>query len=118
MTLFALRAREDLLAVRFAVSPMWETRAAVQALADERGRSYHEPWLQTVRARAAWLDREPLLAVLPHRGYVPDFLTRRPGSAGRLLAPSWRRSAPPGRRRWRASSRGAGTPCPTTGTAA
>jgi DNA-binding transcriptional ArsR family regulator len=78
MTLFALRTREDLLAVRFAVSPLWETQAAVQALADERGRSYHEPWLQAVRARAARLDLEPLLAVLPHRGYVPDFLTPPP----------------------------------------
>ena len=50
MTLFELRAPEDLLAVRFAVSPVWETQAAVQAFIDERGRSYHEPWLGHVRA--------------------------------------------------------------------
>jgi hypothetical protein len=50
MTLFELRAPEDLLAVRFAVSPVWETQAAVQAFVDERGRSYHEPWLGLVRA--------------------------------------------------------------------
>ena len=43
MTLFELRAPENLLAVRFAVSPVWETQAAVQAFVDERGRSYHEP---------------------------------------------------------------------------
>src|SRR5712692_5017146 len=78
MTLFALRSRDDLLTVRFAVSPVWETQAAVQALADERGRSYHEPWLLVVRARAARLDLAPLLAVLPRRGYVPDFLTPPP----------------------------------------
>ncbi len=30
MTLFALRTRDDLLAVRFAISPLWETQAAVQ----------------------------------------------------------------------------------------
>jgi DNA-binding transcriptional ArsR family regulator len=78
MTLFALRTREDLLAVRFAVSPLWETQAAVQALADERGRSYHSPWLHLVRACAARLDLAPLLAVLPRRGYVPDFLTPPP----------------------------------------
>ncbi len=78
MTLFALRTREDLLAVRFAVSPVWEAQAAVQAFADERGRSYHEPWLLRVRARAARLDLAPLLAVLPRRGYVPDFLTPPP----------------------------------------
>jgi hypothetical protein len=75
MTLFELRAPEDLLAVRFAVSPVWETQAAVQAFVDERGRSYHEPWLGHVRVRAARLDLVPLLAVLPRRGYVPDFLT-------------------------------------------
>ena len=78
MTLFELRAPEDLLAVRFAVSPVWETQAAVQAFVDERGRSYHEPWLGHARARAARLDLVPLLAVLPRRGYVPDFLTPPP----------------------------------------
>ena len=89
MTVFALRTRGDLLTVRFAVSPVWETQAAVQALADERGRSYHEPWLLLVRARAARLDLAPLPAVLPRRGYVPDFLTppprtARPGLGGQL----------------------------------
>jgi DNA-binding transcriptional ArsR family regulator len=90
MTLFALRARDDLLAVRFAVSPVWETQAAVQALGDERARCYHEPWLLAVQARAARLDLTPLLAVLPRRGYVPDFLTppprtSRPSLRGQLL---------------------------------
>jgi DNA-binding transcriptional ArsR family regulator len=78
MTLFAVRARDDLLAVRFAVSPVWETQAAVQAFADERGRSYHQPWLQLVQDRAVRLDLAPLLAVLPPRGYVPDFLIPPP----------------------------------------
>jgi DNA-binding transcriptional ArsR family regulator len=78
MTLFALRTPDDLLAVRFAVSPVWETQAAVQALADDRARSHHEPWLRLVQARAARLDLTPLLAVLPRRGYVPDFLTPPP----------------------------------------
>jgi DNA-binding transcriptional ArsR family regulator len=71
------------------VSPLWETQAAVQAFADERGRSYHLPWLQLVQARAARLDLALLLAVLPRRGYVPDFLTppprtSRPGLRGQL----------------------------------
>jgi DNA-binding transcriptional ArsR family regulator len=78
MTLFVLRSRDDLLAVRFAVSPVWETQAALQAFADERGRSYHEPWLLAAGPRAARLDLAPLLAVLPRRGYVPDFLTPPP----------------------------------------
>jgi DNA-binding transcriptional ArsR family regulator len=81
MTLFAMRDRDSVLAVRFAVSPLWETQAAVQALADERGRAYHGPWLQRVRADAGGLDLAPLLAVLPRFGYVPDFLTPPPAVA-------------------------------------
>ncbi len=89
MTLFEFRAPDDLLAVRFAVSPVWETQAAVQAFADERGRFYHQPWLGLARARAARLDLAPLLAVLPRCGYVPDFLappprTSRPGLRAQL----------------------------------
>jgi len=56
MTLFALRTRDDLLAVRFACSPVWETQAAVQTFADERARSYHEPWYLLVHERVARLD--------------------------------------------------------------
>src|SRR5215467_427327 len=78
MTVFAMRTRDDLLAVHFALSPVWETQAAVQAVADQRARRYHEPWLQLVQARAARLDLAPLLAVLSRRGYVPDFLTPPP----------------------------------------
>ena len=110
MTLFVLRARDDLLAVRFAVSPVWETQAAVQAFADERGGSYHEPWLLVARARAARLDLAPLLAVLPRRGYVPDFLIRLRGCPGRDSGASWRRFVRPARRRFHVSSHGAATP--------
>jgi DNA-binding transcriptional ArsR family regulator len=85
MTLFAMRDRDSVLAVRFAVSPLWETQAAVQALADERGRAYHRPWLRRVVAGAAGLDWAPLLAVLPRFGYVPDFLTPPPRTAMPVL---------------------------------
>src|SRR5215211_4077935 len=81
MTLFALRARDDLLAVRFAWSPIWETQAAVQTFADGRASSYHEPWHQLVRPQVGRLDLEPLLAVLPSRGVAPDFLTPPPQTA-------------------------------------
>src|ERR1700683_1699803 len=106
MTLFALQARDDLLAVRFAISPVWETQAAVQAFADERGRSYHQPWLQLVQARAARLDLAPLLAVLPRRGYVPDFLTPpprtgRPGLRNPLGGVRGARAAHRARQLWR-----------------
>ena len=78
MTLFVLRAPDDLLAVRFAVSPVWETQAAVQAFADERGRSYHEPWLLVAQAGQGRDRADIWNAVLPRRGYVPDFLTPPP----------------------------------------
>jgi DNA-binding transcriptional ArsR family regulator len=81
MTLFALRTRDDLLAVRFACSPIWETNAAVRTLADERSRAYHEPWHRVIRERVASLDLMPLLAVQPLRGSVPDFLTPPPTTA-------------------------------------
>ncbi len=81
MTLFALRERESLTAVRFAVSPAWETQAAVQSLADERARTYHQPWLTRVRAPAGRLGLAPLLAALPRCGYVPDFFAPPPRAA-------------------------------------
>jgi DNA-binding transcriptional ArsR family regulator len=80
MTLFAVRNPDTLMAVRFAVSPAWETQAAVQALASERARSYHEPWLMRVRACAAGLELASLLATL-RCGYVPDFLAPPPRTA-------------------------------------
>jgi DNA-binding transcriptional ArsR family regulator len=89
MTLFAMRDRGCLMAVRFAISPAGETQAALQALTDERGPTYHQPWLTRVQPIAAGLDLAPLLAALPRRGYVPDFLappppTGRPGFAQQL----------------------------------
>jgi len=81
MTLFAVRTRNDLLAMRFACSPLWETQAAVQTLADGRARCDHAPWHRLVQERIARLDLTPLLAVLPNPGYVPDFLTPPPRSA-------------------------------------
>lgn len=84
--MFVPRSRDSLMAVRFAVSPAWETQAAVQALADERGRIYHGAWLMRVRAHAAELDLAPLLAALPRRGYVPDFLAPPPHTSRPSLA--------------------------------
>ena len=78
MTLFALRTPDDLLSVRFACSPLWETQAAVRSFADERARSRHQPWHRLVQERAARLDLAPLVAVQPLRGFTPDFLTPPP----------------------------------------
>jgi DNA-binding transcriptional ArsR family regulator len=85
VTLYTFRARDDLLAVRFACSPVWETQAAVRTFIPQRGRSAHEPWQRLVAARAARLDLSPLLAVQPLHGTVPDFLTPPPQTAAPRL---------------------------------
>jgi hypothetical protein len=78
VTVYAVRTRDDLLSVRFAYSPVWETQGAVRTLADKRARPYHEAWQSLVCERVARLDLAPLLAVQPAGGYVPDFLTPPP----------------------------------------
>jgi DNA-binding transcriptional ArsR family regulator len=78
MTLFVIRDPDELLAVRFACSPVWETLSAVRTFIDDRTHAYHEPWHRLVRERSADLDLAPLFAVEPLRGYVPDFLTPPP----------------------------------------
>ena len=70
----------DLLALRFATSPVWETSQAVRSLA-RRASPHQRPWLATVSEVVRSLDLGPLLAVNPPRGYTPDFLTPPPMSA-------------------------------------
>ena len=81
VTLFALRGPDDLLSLRFACSPLWETQAAVRTFVDAHDGSPHEPWRRLVRERAARIDLEPLLAVQPLRGFRPDFLAPPPRTA-------------------------------------
>ena len=78
MTRIVFSRDDDLLAVRFARSPAWETHLAVRALVDERARLHHEPWIDAVRSAAARLELDPLLAINPPTGWVPDFVTPPP----------------------------------------
>jgi DNA-binding transcriptional ArsR family regulator len=78
VTLFVIEDPDQLLAVRFACSPVWETLAAVRTFIDDGTRAEHEPWHQLVQHRTAQVDLAPLFAVNPLRGYVPDFLTPPP----------------------------------------
>ncbi|HEX4109859.1 MAG TPA: DUF5937 family protein [Solirubrobacteraceae bacterium] len=78
MTLFALEGRDEVLAVRFACSPAWETLNAVRTLVHRRSLAFHEPWHELVRPGLARLDLAPLLATQPQRGFVPDFLAPPP----------------------------------------
>ncbi len=73
-----MEAPDELLDVRFACSPLWETLAAVRTFIDEQARAYHEPWQRLVASQIAAPDLAVLLAVEPLRGYVPDFLSPPP----------------------------------------
>ncbi|GIH68603.1 DUF5937 family protein [Sphaerimonospora thailandensis] len=68
----------DLLKCRFALSPLWETVAAVRTLTDPRRQAYHLPWLRNLRPQLDEKQLSPLLTLLPHTGYTPDFLTPPP----------------------------------------
>jgi DNA-binding transcriptional ArsR family regulator len=70
----------DLIRVRFAISPIWETTVAARTLLDGRSRRYHPPWLAAVRSAAPRLDLAVLLALHPQRGYIPDFASPPPST--------------------------------------
>jgi DNA-binding transcriptional ArsR family regulator len=76
----------DLLTIRFAWSPAWETHLAVRTFVDPKTRPYHVAWHAAVAEEAARLDLAPLVAVNPLTGFVPDFLTPPP----RVAAPRLR----------------------------
>ena len=100
---------EDLLEVRFAISPIWEVVNAVRTLVDERSRRHHAPWASAARAAAPRLDLGVLMALHPRRGYVPDFASPPPERGAPSLASSSRSCARRPRRAWRTSC-GAATP--------
>ena len=72
--------RDDPARVRFAISPVWETMAALRVLLEPQRRKYHLPWLEAVRPDLERLDLWPLLVLSPRSGWTPDFLS--PGPAG------------------------------------
>jgi DNA-binding transcriptional ArsR family regulator len=71
----------DLLQCRFAISPVSEVFQVAHALANPAART-HTAWLRdqhsTLRRLAGAYDLRPLFAVMPDRGYIPDFLTPLP----------------------------------------
>ncbi|MFI2347219.1 DUF5937 family protein [Streptomyces sp. NPDC019443] len=64
----------DLLRIRFAVSPLWETQEAVRTLKRPERHGYHLPWLRRIRQAALGLDLISLWLLMPRRGHTPDFL--------------------------------------------
>ena len=76
---------EDLARTRFAISPMWEAIRSLVALQDPSSAALHLPWLRTLSGRLGGLALEPVVALIPSRGYMPDFLTPPPdGPLGRI----------------------------------
>ncbi|WP_336050243.1 ArsR/SmtB family transcription factor [Streptomyces sp. CA2R101] len=69
---------DDLLRIRFAVSPLCETHEAVRTLRHADRHGYHTPWLRRMREKLAGLDLTPLWRFMPSSGYTPDFLGRPP----------------------------------------
>src|ERR687889_589418 len=65
----------DLARSRFAISPLMELQMSLTALRepDRHGHWMHGPWMARARPRLAGLDLALLEAVIPARGWVPDF---------------------------------------------
>jgi DNA-binding transcriptional ArsR family regulator len=74
---------DDLLRCRFAISPLGEVVQAARVLARPESRA-RGSWLARQRGLLAGMagerDLRSLLALLPERGYAPDFLTPPPNS--------------------------------------
>jgi DNA-binding transcriptional ArsR family regulator len=68
----------DLLRSRFAISPIWETVAAVRALHDPREQPFHHAWLRQTARPETIAALAPLIALQPPRGWTPDFLSPTP----------------------------------------
>jgi DNA-binding transcriptional ArsR family regulator len=70
----------DLVATRFARSPLWEVVAGHRLARSGAPHPVHGGWIRQVRPRltAAGLDRGWLAELIPPHGYVPDFLNPAP----------------------------------------
>jgi DNA-binding transcriptional ArsR family regulator len=86
LSLALVFGRDDAARVRFAISPLWETMAALRVLLEPRRRAYHLPWLDSVRADLDRLELWPLLVLSPRRGWTPDFLTPAPAGPATDIA--------------------------------
>jgi DNA-binding transcriptional ArsR family regulator len=73
---------EDLARTRFAISPIYELVHSLLALRDPSHAAIHLPWLRTLDGRLNGLALEPVVALVPPRGFVPDFI--QPPPAGPL----------------------------------
>lgn len=64
----------DVLGLRFARSPLWETMEALRTLLEPSRQAYHLSWLRAVDGRAVAGAVEVLRPLVPRPGQQPDFL--------------------------------------------
>ncbi|MCU1596149.1 MAG: putative transcriptional regulator, ArsR family [Frankiales bacterium] len=76
-------SEQDVLRLRFAVSPLWETLAAVRAITTGPVPAVIEPWRRSLDL--AGLDAWALAAVQAQGHYTPDFLTPPPVAGERSI---------------------------------
>jgi hypothetical protein len=69
---------EDLSRTRFAVSPMLELVHSLLALRDPSHAALHVPWLRSLSGNLHGLPLERATALIPPRGYTPDFILPLP----------------------------------------
>jgi DNA-binding transcriptional ArsR family regulator len=92
-------ATEDLGRVRFAISPLFEIAASLDVLRAPARHAMHAPWAAQAAARVGDLDLAMLDAVVPERGYRPDFVNPPPARPRAALADELERvrATPPAR---------------------
>lgn len=71
---------DDVAAVRFAYSPLWELVLGLVVVRAPASHVLHLPWVRSVRPSLAKLDLAELFALVPVRGPTADFLTPPPDS--------------------------------------
>lgn len=74
MPLFPM-TRDDLLRVRFSVSPILETVLSLRVLRGGETARFHAPWVRQVRADLDPVALQPLLALVPSTGFIADAVT-------------------------------------------
>ncbi len=69
---------DDLARSRFAIAPLMELQMSLTALREPERYAIHAPWMARARPRLSGLDLSLLEAVVPARGWVPDFTAPPP----------------------------------------
>jgi DNA-binding transcriptional ArsR family regulator len=88
----------DLGRVRFAFAPLYELLASFEVLRDRGRQAPYLPWLRAAESALEDVDVSLLDAIIPARGYVPDFIAPPPDGPAPEIARELERvrATPPG----------------------